>query len=366
MIRLAKPFIPDEAIEELRAVLASGHLIQGPQVDHFESLLADYLEVSHLILVSSGTAALHLSLAVLGIHEGDEIIVPAFTFPATANVIELQGATPVLVDIHLNDFCIEPKLIERKITKRTKAILPVHEFGQAAEIIGILEVARSYQLPVVEDAACAIGTEYGGKKAGTWGEIGCFSFHPRKTITTGEGGAVVTENSEIARRIRSLRNHGMVTAHGRPDFNDAGFNYRMTDLQAALGKCQMPYLHKMIEKRKEIATAYEKGLAPLEWIKTPRAIKNRQHSFQTYHILVGEEVERDNLMDYLKKNQIETNIGAYALQCLSYFKKKYGYQESDFPNAAIAYRRGLALPIGNHMTEEDVTTVIDVLTHFHP
>lgn len=331
MIRLAKPFIPDEAFQEIRAVLTSGQLIQGPQVQGFESLLAEYLGVSQAVLVSSGTAALHLSLAALGIHEGDEVIVPAFTFPATANVVELLGATPVLVDIALEDFCIDPKLIEEKIGQRTRAILPVHEFGQAADLARILEVSRRSQLPVVEDAACAIGAEYAGKKAGTWGEIGCFSFHPRKTITTGEGGAVVTENPEIAGRIRSLRNHGIRTIDGRLDFDNAGFNYRMTDLQAALGKSQMPYLHRMIEKRRGIAKAYEKGLAHLRWIETPRAMKDRLHSFQTYHVLVSEEVERFHLMEFLKRRQIETNIGAHALHCLSYFKERYGVPGIRFP-----------------------------------
>jgi len=366
MIQLAKPFIPDEAFEDLRAVLATGHLIQGPQVERFESLLADYLGISHVILVSSGTAALHLSLAALNVREGDEIIVPAFTFPATANVVELLGATPVLVDIDLSDFCIDPGLIEGKVTKRTRAVVAVHEFGQSADLERILEITRRHGLPLLEDAACALGTEYAGKKAGTWGKVGCFSFHPRKTITTGEGGAVVTDDPDLAARIRSLRNHGIVIHKGIPDFRYAGFNYRMTDLQAALGKSQLSWLPQMIKRRRELAAHYGRRLVPLRWVKAPCELEQRRHSFQTYHILVREGMERDKLKDHLKGHQIETNIGAYALHCLSYFREKYGYPESDFPCAAAAYRRGLALPIGNHVTEEDVSRVVEAISEFCP
>lgn len=354
MIKLAKPYISKEAIEEVTKVLKSGYLIQGQYVKEFEKKLGEYLSVKHSILVSSGTAALHLSLIALDIKLGDEIIVPAFTFPATANVVELVGATPVFIDINLEDFCIDTSKIESAITKKTKAIIPVHEFGQPAKMDDILEIAKIHELKIIEDAACALGAEFGGKKVGTFGEIGCFSFHPRKAITTGEGGAIVTNDTEVANKVRSLRNHGIQMKNGKTDFIYAGMNYRMTDFQAALGISQLKLIEKLLCERIKIARNYDENLDEYGWLKTPSTFSNRRMIYQTYHILVNPTTNRDQLIDEFVESDIETNIGAQAVTELSYYKSKYNLYTWSYANAITAYNQGIALPIGNHLTQKQL------------
>jgi perosamine synthetase len=357
MIKLARPVIRKDAIADVVRVLESGNLIQGAVVQKFEEGLADYLEIKHAIVVSSGTAALHLALLALNIGPGNEVIVPAFTYPATANVVELVGARPVLVDVTLEDYCLDPRQIEAAVTKRTKAIMPVHEFGQAANMSPIMAIAKRRRLQVIEDAACALGTEYKCKKAGTIGNLGCFSFHPRKAITTGEGGAVVTNDDLLADRLRSLRNHGISGAGPVPDFREAGFNYRLTEFQAALGIPQLRKIESFILHRLRAAERYDRELSGVLGIKIPRRYKNRRMIFQTYHILLAGGVNRDAVIRGLKLAGIETNLGAQALHCLSFYRKKYRYTESRFPNAARAYRQGLALPMSQALRESDIRTV---------
>ena len=361
MIRLAKPHIPDKAIEKAVEVLKSGDLVQGKYVREFENSLSDYLNVKNAIIVSSGTAALHLALLVLGIKEGDEVIVPAFTFPATANVVELVGAKPVFVDINLSDFCIDTSKIEKSINNRAKAIMPVHEFGQSAEMGKILAIAEKHDLEVVEDAACALGTEFNNQKVGTFGKLGCFSFHPRKAITTGEGGVVVTNDDGLAEKICILRNHGISNNNGKYDFLCAGFNYRMTDFQSALGLSQLLEIEEIIRNRIRIADEYDKELADVDWIKTPKRFENRKTVYQTYHIMVDDKINRDKLINSLKNVGIETNLGAQALHCLKYYKEKYGYKENDFPNATKAYKQGLALPVGKHIAKPEQRKIVQGL-----
>ncbi len=357
MIKLAKPNISEKAIKGVVEVLKSGNLVQGEYVKKFENSLQRYLKANFAVVVSSGTSALHLSLIALDIQPGDEVIVPAFTFPATANAVELVGATPVFVDIDMDDFCIDPDGIEEKITTKTKAIIPVHEFGQSADIEKILEITRQNNLKIVEDAACALGSEFNGKKIGTFGELGCFSFHPRKAITTGEGGLIVTNNEKLSKRIQILRNHGISVKKGKTDFVEAGFNYRMTDFQAVLGCTQLDDLDDIIACRLKLSKIYDELLSQIDWIKTPKKFKNRKMIYQSYHILIDEAMKRDNVMAKLKKFGVETNIGAYALNCVSYYKKKYNLKDDDFPNAVSAYRKGLALPIGNHVGGEEIRSI---------
>ena len=361
MIKLAKPHISGKAIEKVVEVLKSGNLVQGKYVEEFENALCDYLNVKNAIVVSSGTAALHLALLALEIKEGDEVIVPAFTFPATANVVEVVGAKPVFVDINLSDFCIDTSKIEEAITKRTKAIMPVHEFGQAAKMDEIVKIANHYNLKIAEDAACALGAEFENQKVGTFGELGCFSFHPRKAITTGEGGVVVTSDDELAQKINVLRNHGISYKDGKVDFIAAGLNYRMTDFQAILGICQLEDIDNIIIQRIETANKYNNELKKTNWIKTPHVYENRKMVYQTYHVLLDDDKDRDKLVDYLKSKEIESNLGAQALPCLTYYKTKYKLKESDFPNAVNAYKQGLALPMGDHVTTEDITYISNTL-----
>lgn len=360
-IRLVKPDIPEEALHRVSEVIKSGHLVQGEYVKKFELALQDYLGTQNAIVVSSGTAALHLSLMALDLQSGDEVIVPAFTFPATANVVEVVGGKPVLVDITLDDFCIDTTQIEKAITNRTKAIMPVHEFGQPAEMDGIIAIAKKYRLEVIEDAACALGAEFNHKKVGTFGRLGCFSLHPRKMITTGEGGVVVTDDDILAERVRSLRNHGLSSSGNGFDLIYAGLNYRMTDVQAALGLSQLGAIDTFAQAREQVAQMYQERFAGINWIKTPLCFEKRKSIYQTYHLLLDEDIKRDALVASLKQEEIETNYGAYALNCLTYYQRKYGYTGKELQNAVRAYRQGLALPIGAHVNKEDIPYIVGAL-----
>jgi dTDP-4-amino-4,6-dideoxygalactose transaminase len=353
-IRLAKPFISEEAIQQVNEVLRSGNLVQGVYVSTLETKLAEYLECNHVIVVSSGTAALHLAIIAAGIGPGDEVIIPAFTFPATANVIELVGATPILVDIGLDDYCIDVHQIEKAITPGTKAIMPVHEFGQATNMEILMQVAESNKLIVIEDAACGLGTEFNGKKAGTFGTMGCFSFHPRKAITTGEGGAIATNNPDYANLLRSLRNHGLINHQGHNDIAHPGFNYRLTDFQAVIALHQLINFEETIRIRKNQALEYNYKFEALPLVKAPEIFNNRKHTFQTYHLLLDTSLNRNNIVQELMKKGIETNFGAYAIQSLHYYQKKYGLTPEMFPNALNSFQQGLALPLGQHLTDHDL------------
>jgi len=363
MISLAKPNIPQEAIDNVIKVLRSGNLVQGKHVAEFERKLEKYLDVKHVIAVSSGTAALHLSLIALGIKQGDEVIVPAFSFPATANVVELVGAKTVLVDISLDDFCIDTSKIEDAITNNTKVIMPVHEFGQSAKMDDLLRIANQYNLRIVEDAACGLGAEFNNQKVGTFGDCGCFSFHPRKAITTGEGGVIVTDDDALANRVSSLRNHGIEIVNNKQEFNFPGYNYRMTDFQAALGIPQLAIIEKLINQRINIAQEYNRLLLDTGWINQPKTINGRRHVYQTYHTTVKADMDRDMIMQYLSNNKVQTNYGADAINLLTYFKKKYNSNKK-YINATTSFANGLALPIGSHITKKQVSEIVQVLKRF--
>jgi len=268
-----------------------------------------------------------------------------------------------LVDVERDTFNIDVESLKKAITPKTKAIIPVHEFGQDAKMDDIINISQKHNLKIVEDAACALGAEFNNKKVGTFGELGCFSFHPRKAITTGEGGVIVTNNDELAKKLRVLRNHGISYEDGKVDFIAAGLNYRMTDFQAVLGIEQLLEIDNIIEKRIKIANIYDEKLSSIDKIKIPHNFKNRKAIYQTYHILVNDVINRDNLIMKLKENGIETNLGAQALPCLTFYKNKYNLIEIDFPNAVKAYKQGLALPMGNHLTGKDISFICEKLAN---
>ncbi|MEI6899771.1 MAG: DegT/DnrJ/EryC1/StrS family aminotransferase [Bacteroidota bacterium] len=361
MIKLSKPYIPDIAFEKALEVMRSGNLVQGAYVLKFEEELKKYLGSKHVIVVSSGTAALHLSLLALGIGPGDEVIIPSFTFPATANVVELVGAKPVFIDITIDDYCIDVSRIESAITPKTRVIMPVHEFGQSAGMDEIIALCKKYHLSLVEDAACALGSEYNGKKAGTFGEFGCYSFHPRKAVTTGEGGAVVTEDDELARKVRSLRNHGIEIINQKVEFNFAGLNYRMTDFQAVLGYFQMLEIEEFILERMTLAGFYDQKLAGIPEIIIPEKIPGRKNVYQSYHILLDSRLNRDDVKKQLLEKGIETNYGANALGILNFYKEKYDLKEGAYPISELAFTQGLALPLSHYLTEDDINHVCSSL-----
>ena len=364
MIPLTIPEINFKEIEkDLKKVLKSGILTKGPEVKQFEKMVAEYVGTKYAFATTSATTALHLSLAALGIGPADEVLVADFTFPATANVVVQQGAKPVLVDINLDNYNIDIKDLERKITKKTKAIIPVDTFGCPVDMISIMRIAKKYNLAVIEDAACALGAEYKGKKSGSLGDTGCFSFHPRKSITTGEGGIVVTNNSKLAKKISILRDHGGVFSkeQGFYRFEMAGFNYRMSEIQALLGIHQMKNIDKMINKKRKLAKIYSKKLSMIKEIKTPRDISYGKHTFQSYVVLLDKKINRNQVIKKMRKKGIETTLGTYALHAQPFFIKQFGYKPGQLKNSFEAFNRTLTLPFFLSITQKQINHIIKTL-----
>lgn len=357
MIRLVIPEIGDEEIAAVAEVLRSGYLVQGQHVAGFERLVADYIGVRHAVAVSSGTAALHLALAALEIGPGDEVLVPDFTFPATANAVALLGATPVLVDVDPATANVRPEAMAAALSPRTRALLPVHLFGQPADMQPILELAAAHDLPVIEDAACALGAAYHGRFCGTLGRLGCFSFHPRKAITTGEGGMIVTDDDALAERLRLLRNHGMTPGPGGMSFTLPGFNYRLTEMQGALGEVQMGRLETIIAQRSALAELYQTALAGEPRLLRPQVIPDVRPVWQSYVLRLAEPLERAAVMARLRADGIESTIGTYAVSV----QPAFAAAGAVCPGSVEAYHRGLCLPLHSRMSAADVELVVDSL-----
>ena len=361
-IPLMSPNITDDDIDAAVEVMRSGALIQGKNVAAFESAVGEYLGVEHVVAVSSGTAALHLALLALGIGSGDEVIVPAFSFPATANVVEIVGARPVFVDIDIASFNIDASLIECVKESQTRAIMPVHEFGLASDITEIARLAQSHNLLVIEDAACAFGAAENGKHVGTFGAIGAFSLHPRKAITSGEGGFLTTLDEKLGSKLRSLRNHGIELIDGRQEFTGFGLNYRLTDFQAALVLSQFARLDKNLTTKRRLADVYLDELQDVNRILLPALPQNKDHTWQTFHIILDESIDRDRVITELKSKGVGTNFGAHCIPATNFYQEKYGLDcEREFPNALRAYRHGLALPIYEKLTAVEIRYICDTL-----
>ncbi|OGM11206.1 hypothetical protein A2Z22_01800 [Candidatus Woesebacteria bacterium RBG_16_34_12] len=357
---LAKPYFDLEELEEIRKVLDSGWVSQGPKVKEFEDKIASYLGVKYAIAVTNCTAALHLALLSCGIKKGDEVLVADFTFPATGHSVLYCGARPVFADVKLNTYNIDTELIEEKITDKTKAIIPVHTFGQPAEMDKIIEISKNYNLKVIEDAACALGAKYNGKYAGTIGDIGCFSFHARKGITTGEGGMAVTNDKDLAEKMRHLSVFGMTSAWVReksdefvvPKFTEAGYNYKMSDITAAVGVAQLRKLDKIIERKTVLAKYWNEKLQEIELIEPPYVDNNVKHVYQSYVSLVDKRINRNKIIESLMKKDVQTQIGTYA----SHIQPVYNSTDT-CSNSFEIFERSLALPMYFTLREEDIDMV---------
>jgi perosamine synthetase len=360
-IRLARPLIDDDELNEVAAVLASGYLAQGPKVGEFERAVADYVGAKHAFAMTSATTALHLALVVLDIGPGDEVLVPDFTFPASANVVVQQGARPILVDVDPATFTVDLHDLAAKITPRSRAIMPVHAFGLSADMAPLNVLAQAHGLAVVEDAACAIGTTYGGKHCGALGTIGCFSFHPRKVITTGEGGMITTDDDALAQRIALLRSHGGVRRDGRFTFEAAGFNYRMSDIQAAVGVAQLRKLDGLIARKRELAAQLTGLLDGLDGVTAPAVPAWGGHIFQAYVVLLDDGIDRDRVIELMREQGIETTLGTYALHAQPFFAREYGYELGDLPGSYRAFRQSLALPLYSQLTDQDMARIAQAL-----
>jgi dTDP-4-amino-4,6-dideoxygalactose transaminase len=363
MIRLTIPSIEQEDLDAVRDVVASGYLVQAARVEAFERALADYVGAAHAVAVSNCTAALHLSLLTLKIGPGDRVAVPTYSWPATANVIALCGAEPVFIDIGPESFNMDPGALAHALRHTAvKAILPVHTFGGMADMKAILEIAGRAGVPIVEDAACALGSSLHGVNAGMWGAMGCFSFHPRKAVTTGEGGVVTTNDASYARQLRILRNHGLDPAAAVPDFVAPGYNLRMTEFQAALGTTQMAKIERIIAGRRTGAARYDELLQHTE-MRAPQALDASRHVYQSYVALLPKHAapRRAEIIAGLKSEGIETAIGTYHIPLTTYFRTSGGFRTGDFPVTDDVASRAITLPLHETLTAEGQVCVVSAL-----
>jgi perosamine synthetase len=317
----------------------------GPKVAELEAELAGACGVEHAVVVSSGTAALHLAVLALGIGPGDDVLVPAYTFPATANVVALAGATPVLVDVDPETFNVDPAQIS--VAPRTRAIIAVHLFGRPARLEELPE------LTLLEDSAGALGARRRGRLCGGLGAAGCLSFHPRKIVTTGEGGAVTTNHAELAERVRSSRHHGWSPSDRYDDMPSGAFNYRLSDVLCAVGIPQVQRLEQLLAARERVAAGYAERLAHLP-IRLPTVDEGDRHGWQAYVIQLD---RRDEAMAYLRARGIQCQIGTYALHRLSVYRA-----QGSFPGADACFERALALPFHTRLTDSELDRVAEALT----
>ncbi len=371
-IPISLPVTGDEEWQATREPLVNGWLTSGPKVREFEQLFAERHQVKHALAVTSATTALHLALVALNVGPGDEVIVPAFTWVSTANVVLYCGANVVFADVDPVTFNMDPEDLKKRITSKTKAIIPVHLFGLCANMDAIKAISGN--IPLVEDGACAAGAAYKGVSAGALGTIGCFSFHPRKSVTTGEGGMITTNDDHLAEVIGMLRNHGASISeeqrhHGPrpyilPDFNMLGYNYRMTDLQGAVGVVQLKKLDQFIDERAKWAAWYSEQLKDVSWLRTPQFSSDFKHGWQSFVTFVDESkapMRRNDIMEKLQEFGISTRPGTHAVHMLNYYADKYNLKASDYPGAQAANDLSMAIPLHNRMVAEDYQYVVDVL-----
>jgi len=362
-IPLHKPSLSKKDIKAAVKVLESGMLVMGKKTLEFEKIIAKYISVLNTIAVNNGTSTMLLALKALGIKRGDEVIVPAFSYIATANVVELLGAKSVFVDIDINTFNIDASKIESKITDKTKAIIPVHEFGLPCDISTVCEIAKKHNLFVVEDAACALGGKFNNQHVGTFGDAGSFSFHPRKNITSGEGGLVTTKNDVLANKVRQLLNHGLDPNTNGLNFIEAGFNCRITDFQSAMLLSQMERIDQILKIKKQKADYYLNNLSNPR-IKLPHVPNDRIHSWQTFYIVLQEDFSQIGTIEHFRKEGIATNYGAQCIPEQQYYKKKYKLNiEKHFPNALRAYNKGLVLPLYEGLTKKEQEHIIKTVNN---
>lgn len=379
-VPIARTSLLEHEINSILEPLQTGWLVQGPKVREFEEKWSRFTGAQHSVAVTSCTTGLHLALAAAGFGPGDEAIVPAFTWIATANVVEHLGGKVVFCDIDLETFNLDVQSARKLVTGKTRAIIPVHLFGLAADMNPILELARREHLFVLEDAACGFGAKYHGQHVGALGDAGAFSFHPRKAITTGEGGMVTTNSDELAEKLRRLRDHGAAMSDlqrhlgARPyllaDHPDAGYNQRMTDIQAALGSAQMDRAGEIIAQRQQLAARYDAAFQELDWLRTPVCPEGYEHGYQSYPCLFQPEaITRESIprinqarnawMDELQQDGISTRPATHAVHMLSFYRDKYRLQPGDFPQAWAANDCSISLPLFHGMTSAEQDYVIE-------
>lgn len=372
-IHFTQPLFGDEEKKEINDALDSGWVTLGPRVKQFEDEFALYAGVKHAVALSSCTAGLHLALLAAGIKPGEEVITTPFTFVATTNTIIQIGAIPVLVDIDEKSFNIDISKIEEKIGNKTKAILPVHYGGLSVDMDGLLKIAKKYKLTIIVDAAHGTGGSFKSQKIGISGDMTCFSFHPVKNMSTGDGGMVTTNNDEYADKLRILRLHGMSkdawkrhTASGtwKYDIETPGFKYNMTDVSAALGIHQLRKLDGFIAKRKEYAAMYDKSFTDVPEIEIPYTPENDEHIYSLYTIKIdcyNLKISRDEIVEELKKANIGVSVYFIPVHYFTYYKNRFGFKKGDYPVTESVFDKVISLPLYPRMTESQVSYVADTL-----
>jgi len=366
MIPLFSPYSDQDELNEIKSVLDSNWLAQGPKVKEFEELISKKLGVKHVIVCSSCTTALHLALLGVGVAPGDDVLVADYTFPATGHAVAHCQANPVFVDVDLQTYNLDLGDAISKLTSKTKAIIPVHTFGQVAEMDDVMEFASNNDLYVIEDAACAFGSKYKGSMAGTIGDVGCFSFHATKGITTGEGGCVVTDNDDIAEKVQSLIMFGSGKSaswerdksnrFSIPTFVNIGFNYKMSDIAAACGVAQMRKLDRIICRKRELASYLDSKLKNVPYIMAPYVEPYNYHNYQGYCTLVDDSIDRDGVIQALKDKGIGSQIGTYSSFIQPVYNSCY-----KCPTSLDIYNRALRLPLYYELTKSDIDIVVHEL-----
>lgn len=372
---LTQPYFDEAEVIKVKECLDSRWVTQGPMTEKFEERFLELHGGKYAIAVSNCTVGLHMAMLALNIGVGDEVLVPAYTWVTSANCIEYVGAKAVFVDVNPTNFNIDPKKIRAAITDKTKAIVVVHEFGCAAPMDEIMELAKEFKLKVIEDCACAIGTKYKGIPVGTIGDIGVFSFHPRKVITTGEGGMCITASKELAECLNELRNHGgsvnkddenFGTPFYMGEYNILGYNFRLSDIQSAVGLAQMDKLSMLLEHRKQCAENYIELLKDNEEILLPENSETFGPTYQSFVIRLapGKEQTRNAIMLELQKEGIQTKQGTHAVHRLGYYKNKYGITAEEYPEACYCEDCSITLPIFPGMKKEEQKFIVDRLLYW--
>lgn len=357
MISIAQPKISKEEIAAVNEVLASGLLAQGPKVAKFEQVFAEYCGTKYAVAMNSGTAAIHAALYAVGISEGDEVITVPFSFIATINPILMLGAKPVLVDIDPTSFNLDIAKVEKAITDKTKAIMPVHLYGQPCDMTELRELADKYDLKIIEDACQAVGADYKGKKAGNLGDLGCFSLYATKNIMCGEGGVVTTNDKNYVTLMKQFRQHGMSAQY---EYVDLGFNYRMTDLHAAIASEQLKKADKFNDSRQNTAKIFDKGLKHIPGLVNPKVSDGRTHVYHQYTIRITEDfaLSRDDFVAQMREKEV--GVGVYYPKPLHAFEHiaKLGYKLGDFPVAEKASKVVISLPVHPGVSEDDANYIV--------
>jgi UDP-4-amino-4,6-dideoxy-N-acetyl-beta-L-altrosamine transaminase len=373
MIHYGHQWIDDDDIEEVVKVLRSDWITTGPKIEEFENALCEYIGCKYAVLVNSGTSALDIAVQSLNLPRGSEVITTPFTFVATSNAILYNGLKPVFADICSDTFNIDPEEIRKKITDKTEAIIHVDYAGQPCDTKALEEIATEFNLYLIEDACHAIGAEYDGKKVGNFADLTAFSFHPVKHITTGEGGAVVTGDKGLYRRLLLLRNHGIDRdaqdrygqgASWAYDVAHLGRNYRMTDFQAALGRSQLKKLDGFIERRRELAWMYDELLSDVDGVRVPVVRSDVGHAWHLYTILLYGSIDRDEFFNYMRAAGVGVNVHYIPAYRHSYYTKRFGFDPGDFPVTEDVFKRIITLPLHQGMSSGDVSYICDKIKDY--